>query len=158
MHESAEIPRIAIVAAFIKTTKNGTPAFILVQNIKAHKKSTLHPIRLEPTGGKIEANEDAATAAIREAQEELGVTIQIVAALPATVTHSPEGEFIVETVICTLKNEPSVLETKEPNKLGGVMLATAVDLRTWVQNPPSGCILVPNINAQLAELCAILES
>lgn len=155
-YESAEIPKKHIVAAFIITKIQGDAAFVLVRNKKAHTKDVMQPIRLEPTGGKIEPNETIEQAAKREAQEELGVNIEIIQTLSTQQTSSTEGAFIVETVVCTIASG-TLTTTLEPTKLDGIEIATEVILRKWAVSPPENCELAPNIIDQLEELCAVLK-
>lgn len=151
----ANVPKKRIVAAFILVKQLSKPAYVLVRNKKAHLLNPLQPIRLEPTGGKIEANETIGQAAKREALEELGVHIAITNTLSTQQTNSVEGNFIVETVLCTI-NSGSLTTTLEPNKLDGIEIVTEKTLRKWAVNPPPNCELAPNIISQLEELCAAL--
>ncbi|MBO7181295.1 MAG: (deoxy)nucleoside triphosphate pyrophosphohydrolase [Kiritimatiellae bacterium] len=63
-------------------------------------------------GGKIEANETAAQAAVREIKEELGITIEAIADAPCVEHTYPEFSITLQGVLCvqTTQETPQLSE------------------------------------------------
>ncbi len=63
-------------------------------------------------GGKVEAGEDSAAAARREALEEVGVRVRIVASLPEVIHTYPHGTVRLCPFVCQLKPKGQTPENR----------------------------------------------
>ena len=96
---------------------------LMIHNIK-------HGLRIEPPGGKKHEDETSEEAVVRELKEEVGVEVRPVKILCVHDTHTPEGDFRVETFLCEiLQGEPRCLE---PEKCDRIAWYTPEELeRLW---------------------------
>lgn len=113
---------------------------LLVHNTKYNK------LRIEPPGGKKEANEDIKNCVIREVKEELGITIEPKQLLGVYETQSPEGEFSVSMFISEIKKGIPTL--MEPEKISHCEWYSFKDLEKFKEQE----ILVPNLCSALTDL------
>jgi 8-oxo-dGTP diphosphatase len=69
------------------------------------------PLKWEFPGGKIEPGEDAAECLRREAREELGVELEIVASLPTAAHDYPAFSVVLYPLRCRIiSGEPTLYE------------------------------------------------
>ena len=118
-------PPIPVVCAVIE--RNGS---VLLAQRPTHKHL---PLKWEFAGGKVEPDEDPATAIVREIREELGCEIAVTHPLPR-FTHD-YGRVIIEMIpfVCTLRpgspephpHEHVAIAWAKPDQLLGYDLAAA---------------------------------
>ena len=60
------------------------------------------PLKMEFPGGKIEPGESAEDCLIREIQEELDLTVEIISRQPASVHHYPDFSILLLPFVCRI--------------------------------------------------------
>ena len=117
-------------------------------------------------GGKIEANETAAQAAIREIKEELGITIEAIADAPCVEHTYPEFSITLQGVLCvqTTQETPQLSEHIEqcwcaPDELWKLDFAAAdVPLLCYLREKAFGAALKTNCFGRYPHFLMACES
>lgn len=146
LEDGAEVEKRPMVAAVIIRDKK----MLFARNIKKG-------VRLEPPGGKKNPDETPEEAVVREGMEEMGRTLTVKGIIGTYDTHSPEGGFSVDMILCDMEGDP--IEGLEPGKIGGFEWLTMEELVDLAQKNAAGDLsrtLVPNVIAALPELAEYL--
>ncbi len=92
-------------------------------------------------GGKVESGESPADAAVREAREEVGLTVLAQKTLPRVTTHHQGRCVVLHPIICTVtEGEPRVADD-------------AVIEVAWVTPEKLSCLPMPPANAVIVAAC-----
>ncbi len=103
-------------------------------------------VRFEPPGGKRRPGETIGACVVREAREELGISILLGKRLGVYATETPEGPFDVHMYFCSRSDgEPRICE---PNKHAGFGWYQRGDLEHLRERG----YLVPNLIRALNDL------
>lgn len=129
-----------ILIFLLLSMKDMTAALIIKDRKILLVHNTKHgELRIEPPGGKREAKESLEECVIREAKEELGITIQPIKVFGIFETKSPEGDFKVYMYFSEIKKgEPTIMEKDKISKFGWYSLE---DMKKFKERG----VLVPNL-------------
>jgi 8-oxo-dGTP pyrophosphatase MutT (NUDIX family) len=145
---SVELPKTTIVAGLVFDDDG---RLLTVDNIK-------HGVRIEPFGGKVKPHETPEQAVIREAEEELGIIVEVIGQLAMQTTDTPEGAFEVRMLICRIiSGEPTL--GLEPDKIGGFDWRTVENLRALKEESgqEGKPVLVPNLQKAIDEIATYIQ-
>lgn len=128
-HEGRATPAAVLVAI---TDVPENPQVILTQRPRAMRD---HPGQVAFPGGKIDANEDAVTAALREAEEELALPREAVRVIGTSdVYHTGTGFLVTPVVGVVPPGLPLVPNPSEVEAWFEAPLAVLLDRASWTTN------------------------
>ena len=128
----ADLDRTADAAVLIAVTEAENPTVLLTQRPRTMRD---HPGQVAFPGGKIDADEDAVEAALREAWEELGITREAVRVIGTTDRYQTGTGFDITPVLATVPADlPIRPDPREVESWFEAPLDHLLDRQRWREN------------------------